>query len=54
MFWIFAIIAAGAATFTTLGMYAVWFKVLTIALMMAALMIVGLAGFILWKNLFNK
>lgn len=54
MFWIFASLAAGAATFTVLGMYAVWYKVLMIALMIALLIISGLTGFILWKKVYGK
>lgn len=54
MFWIFMLIAGGAATFATLGMYAVWFKVLTIALLAAVIIILGLTGGLLWRRLFPK
>jgi len=54
MFWIFMLIAGGAATFTALGMYAVWFKVLTIALLAAGIVILGLIGALLWRRVFPK
>lgn len=54
MFWIFMLIAGGAATFAALGMYAVWFKVLTIALLGAVVIIFGLTGGLLWRRLFPK
>jgi hypothetical protein len=54
MFWIFMLIASGALTFTVLGMYAVWFKVLTIALMAALLVIAGLLALTLWNKLFRR
>jgi|LauGreDrversion4_2_1035121.scaffolds.fasta_scaffold360664_2 hypothetical protein len=52
MFWIFMLIAGAAATFTTLGMYAVWFKVLATALQIAALIILVLTVRFLWRRLF--
>ena len=54
MFWIFMLIAGGAATFAALGMYAVWFKVLTVALITAVIIILGLTGGLLWQRLFPK
>lgn len=54
MFWILMLIAGGAATFAALGMYAVWFKVLTIALLAAVVIILGLTGGLLWRRLFPK
>ena len=54
MFWIFMLIAGGATTFAALGMYAVWFKVLTIALLAAMVIIIGLTGGLLWQRLFPK
>lgn len=54
MFWIFMLIVGVAATFTTLGMYAVWFKVLLIVLVAAMLMIVALTGAIIWRRIFQK
>lgn len=54
MFWIFVSIAGLAATFATLGMYAVWFKVLTIALLVAVIIIFGFIGGLLWRHLFPK
>jgi hypothetical protein len=54
MFWIFMLIVGVAATFTALGMYAVWFKVLLIALVAAMLMIVALTGAIIWRRIFQK
>jgi len=54
VFWIFLLIAGGAATFAALGMYAVWFKVLTIALLVAVITILGLTGWLLWRSLFHK
>lgn len=52
MFWIFMLIAGGAATFAALGMYAVWFKVLIIALFAAMIIILGFAGGLLWRRVF--
>lgn len=54
MFWIFMLIAGGAATFAALGMYTVWFKVLSVALLVAGLIILGLTGGLLWRSLFSK
>ena len=54
MFWIFMLIAGGAATFAALGMYAVWLKVLIVALLVAAIIILGLTGRLLWQRLFPK
>lgn len=54
MFWIFMLIAGGAATFAALGMYAVWFKILMIALMAAGIIILGLSGVLLWRRVFPK
>ena len=54
MFWIFILIAGGAATFAALGMYAVWFKVLSIALLAAGIIILGLTGVLLWRRVFHK
>lgn len=54
MFWIFMLIAGGAATFATLGIYIVWFKVLSVALLVAGLIILGLTGGLLWRRLFSK
>jgi hypothetical protein len=54
MFWIFMLIAGGAATFAALGMYAVWFKVLSIALLVGGVMILGLTGALLWRRVFLK
>lgn len=54
MFWIFMLIAGGAATFAALGMYAVWFKVLVIALLAAGVIILGLTGALLWRRVFPK
>ena len=42
MFWIFMLIFGAAATFTTLGMLFVWFKVLSVALIVAAVTLLGL------------
>lgn len=54
MFWIFMLIVGVAATFTALGMYAVWFKVSMIALAAAMLMIVTLTGAMIWRRIFHK
>lgn len=54
MFWVFVLIAGGAATFATLGMYSVWFKVLTMALMIAGLVILGLTGGLLWRRFYSR
>lgn len=54
MFWIFMVIAGGAAAFASLGMYAVWFKVLIIALLAAGITILGLIGALLWRRTFPK
>lgn len=54
MFWVFMLIAGGAATFAALGMYAVWFKVLTIALLVAAIIILVLTAGLLLRRLVPK
>ena len=54
MFWIFLLIAGGAATFAALGMYAVWFKVLIIVLLITGFIILGLTGVILWRHVFLR
>jgi hypothetical protein len=54
MVWIFVMFAGVAATFTALGMYAVWFKVLTMALLVAGLVIAGLVSAFLWRQLSRK
>ncbi len=54
MFWIFMLVVGVAATFTALGMYAVWAKVLMIALVAAMLMIVTLTGAMIWRRIFHK
>jgi hypothetical protein len=48
------LIAGGAATFATLGIYTVWFKVLSVALLVAGLIILGLTSGLLWRRLFSK
>lgn len=52
MFWIFLMITSAAGTFVALGMYAVWLRVLTIALMVSVFIVLGLTGGMLWKRLF--
>ena len=54
MVWIFVMFAGVAATFTALGMYAVWFKVLTLALLVAGLVIAGLVAAFLWRQFSRK
>lgn len=54
MFWTFMLVAGVAATFTVLGMYAVWFKVLFIALLASILAIVALTGAMIWNRIFQK
>jgi len=54
MFWIVMLIAGGAATLVALGMYSVWFKVLSVALLVATLIILGLTAGFLWRRLFPK
>jgi len=54
MFWIFTLIAGGAATFAALGMYAVWFELLTAALQLAVIIILGLSGVLLWRRFFPE
>ena len=54
MFWIVMMIAGGAATFAALGMYVVWFKVLTMALLVAWSIILGFVGTLLWRSVFPK
>jgi len=54
MVWIFMLVVGAAATFTTLGMYAVWFKVLSIALLVAMVMIAGFTGVMVWNRFFQK
>jgi predicted membrane channel-forming protein YqfA (hemolysin III family) len=54
MFWIFMLIAGGAATFAALGMYSVWLKVMTITLLAAGIIILGLIGALLWRRVFPK
>lgn len=54
MVWIFMMALGAAATFATLGMYAVWLKVLSIALAGAVVIIVALTGGLLWRRVFQK
>jgi hypothetical protein len=54
MFWIFILIAGFAATFSMLGMYAVWFRVLAITLHAAVIIIFWLAVYLLWRRLFAR
>lgn len=54
MIWIFMLALGAAATFATLGMYAVWLKVLSMALMAAVVIIVGLTGGLVWRRMFEK
>lgn len=54
MIWILVLIVGAAATFIALGMYSVWFKVLSVALQVAGLVILGLTGTLLWRRLFDK
>lgn len=54
MFWVFLLVAGGATTFAALGMYAVWFKVLIIVLLIAGFIILGLTGAILWRRTFLR
>lgn len=54
MVWIFVMFAGVAATFAALGMYAVWFKVLTMALLVAGLVIAGLVAAFLWRQFSRK
>lgn len=54
MFWIFIIIAGGAATFSALGMYSVWFKLLATSLNIATIVILGLVGYLLWRYRYPK
>lgn len=48
MFWIFILIAGGAATF---AMYIFWFKVLTAVLLMTAIIILGVTSWLLWRRI---
>ena len=54
MFLVFILIAGGAAIYAALGMYAVWFKVLAILFRVSAIIILALAGGVLWRRLFHK
>lgn len=54
MFWIFMLIAGGAATFAALFIHVAWFKVLTIAFLLSAIMIYVTTGGLLWRRLFPK
>lgn len=54
MFWIFMLVAAGAATFTVLGMYSVWIKVLSFALLLAVLALTVLIITLIWQKVFRK
>ena len=54
MVWIVVMFAGVAATFTALGMYAVWFKVLTVTLFVALVIIVGFIANHLWRQYSRK
>lgn len=54
MFWVLVLIVGVAATFIALGMYTVWFKVLSVALQVATFLVLGLTGTLLWRRLFKK
>lgn len=54
MIWILVLTVGAAATFIALGMYSVWFKVMSVALQIEGLVILGLCGTFLWRRFFPK
>lgn len=54
MIWIFMLVLGAAATFTALGMFAVWVKVLTFALMGATVIVLGLLVILLLRRFIQK
>ena len=54
MFWIFMLIVGAAATFTTLGVFVVLFKVLSIALTVAVVTVLMLVAGLMMRRLFQK
>lgn len=50
MFWVFMLIMGAAATFTTLGMLSVWFKILSVALIVAGATLLGLLAALLLRK----
>lgn len=54
MFWIILLVAGFALTFTTLGAYFVWFKMLLVGLKVALFVIGVLTLAFVWKRIFRK
>lgn len=54
MLWIFMLIVGAAATFTTLGMFVVWFKVLSIALTVAVVTVLMFVVSLVMRRFLQK
>lgn len=53
MFWIIVLAVGVALTFTTLGAYSVWFKILVAGLKLALLVLSVLTLAFIWKRVFR-
>jgi hypothetical protein len=54
MFWVFLLFVILAFVFAKLGAYSVWFAIFKGGLLLALVMIVGLAIALLWRQVFGQ
>jgi len=54
MFWIFLLFVILAVVFAQLGAYSVWFAIFKSGLLLAVVVIVGLAIALLWRQVFRQ
>jgi len=54
MFWIFLLFVILAVVFAQLGAYSVWFAIFKGGLLLAVVVIVGLAIALLWRQVFGQ
>ena len=54
MFWIFLLFVILAVVFAQLGAYSVWFAIFKGGLLLAVVVIIGLAIALLWRQVFRQ
>ncbi|MGA9164010.1 MAG: hypothetical protein WBZ31_06105 [Thiobacillus sp.] len=54
MFWVFLLFVILAVVFAQLGAYSVWFAIFKGGLLLAVIVIIGLAIALLWRQVFGQ
>ncbi len=54
MFWVFLLLVILAIVFAKLGAYSVWFAIFKGGLLLAVVVIIGLAIALLWRQVFGQ